>query len=129
MKKLMTALLLVSLLFCGCAEVSETITTEVLQVSDVEAILTAVVESIDWEQLQTYAEKGAKALVEKYPSLKVLADSEQMKAILKDKGLALAGKLLESTEPEIQENARKIGEIIKILYPDLTEDVDAVIYG
>ena len=48
---------------------------------------------------------------------------------LKDNGLALAGKLLESTEPEIQENARKIGEIIKILYPDLTEDVDAVIYG
>lgn len=128
MKKLLLPLLLVFVLFCGCAEVSESIEVEVLQISDVEAILTAVVESIDWEQLQTYAEKGAKALVEKYPSLKVLADNEQMKALLKDKGLALAGKLLESTEPEVQENARKIGEIIKILYPELTEDVDTVLY-
>lgn len=119
MKKLMIPLLLMCVLFCSCSEVAESI--------DVEAILTSVVESIDWEQLQAYAEKGANALVEKYPSLKVLADSQQMKEILKDKGLALTGRLLESTDPETQENARKIGEIIKILYPDLTEDVDKVL--
>ena len=58
MKKLMIPLLLMCVLFCGCSEVAESI--------DVEAILTSVVESIDWEQLQSYAEKGANALVEKY---------------------------------------------------------------
>ena len=127
MKKLIVPLLLVFVLFCGCGEVSEVVEVEAITVSGLESILTSVVESIDWEQLQAYAEKGAQALVEKYPSLKVLSNSEQMKEILKDKGLALAGRLLESTDPETQENARKIGEIIKILYPDLTEDVDKVL--
>lgn len=127
MKKMIVPFLLMALLLCGCGEVSETIEMNMISASEIEALLTAVVENIDWEQLQEYAEKGAEALVEKYPSLKVLTDSEQMKEILKDKGLALTGRLLESTDPETQENARKIGEIIKILYPDLTEDVDKVL--
>lgn len=129
MKKMILPLLLILILFCGCAEISETIELEAVSLSDVEAILTSVAESIDWEQLQVYTEAGAKALVEKYPSLRVLADSEQMKETLKDKGLALTCRLLESTEPEVQENARKLGAIIKILYPELTEDVDKVLEG
>ena len=129
MKKMIIPLLVCFLLFCGCAEVSETIDVDVVRFADIEAILTAVVENIDWEQLQEYAEKGAEALVERYPSLKTLADSEKMKEILKDKGLTLVGHLLESAEAETQENARKIGEIIKILYPELTEDVDKVLAG
>ena len=127
MKKLIVPFLLIALLLCSCGEVSETIEMNVISSADLEPLLTAVVESIDWEQLQEYAEKGAESLVEKYPSLKVLTDSEQMKEVLKDKGLALAGRLLESTDQETQENARKIGEIIKILYPELTEDVNAVL--
>ena len=119
MKKVLFPLFLIALLMCSCAAVSEVV--------DVEAILTAVVENIDWEQLQEYAEKGAEALVERYPSLKTLADSEKMKEILKDKGLTLVSHLLDSAEPETQENARKIGEIIKILYPELTGDVDKVL--
>lgn len=119
MKKLIFPLILLLVFFCGCAEAAEQI--------DVEAILTAVVESIDWDHLQTYAEKGAEALLEKYPSLRTLADGEKMKELLKDKGLSLMGEYLRSTEPEVQENAQKLGAIIKILYPELTEDVDKVL--
>lgn len=121
MKKLIFPPILLLILFCGCAEVAEQI--------DVEAILTSVVESIDWEQLQSYAEEGAEALLEKYPALGTLTDGEKMKDILKDKGLSLMGDYLKSTEPEVQENARKLGAIIKILYPDLTADVDKVLEG
>ncbi len=119
MKKLIIPLVLLLILFCGCEEVVNQI--------DVEQILRTVVESIDWEQLQTYAQKGADALMERFPALKTLADEEKMKDILKDKGLDLMNTYLSSTEPEVQENARKLGEIIKILSPELTEDVDAVI--
>lgn len=115
MKKLIIPLLLILVFFCGCAEITQQV--------DVEAIITGVIESIDWEELESYAQQGYDALVEKFPALK----AENVKAFLKDNGLELMNKLLSSTDEATQENANKLGAIIKILYPDLADEVDAVL--
>lgn len=118
MKKLFIPLLLLSLLLCACSGVPDI---------DVDAILTQVVESIDWAQLQETLKDGADAVVEKYPALKPLTSREDMQQLLKDHGLKLIGKYLESTDPATQENAQKLGAIIKILSPELTDEVDTVL--
>ena len=90
---------------------------------DVEGILSDVISKIDWEELKGYTQKGYDALTEKYPALK----GDNIKAFLKENGLELMNKYLQSADVTKQENARKLGEIIKILNPDLTDEVDAVI--
>ena len=122
MKKLIIPLLLVLLLLCGCSEIAQQVET-VAQNIDVEAIVTGVIEKIDWAQLESYAKEGYDALVEKYPALA----ADNVKAFLKDNGLNLMNKLLSSTDEATQENAGKLGAILKILYPELTEEVDQVL--
>lgn len=122
MKKLIIPLILVLLLLCGCGEIAQQVET-IAQNVDVESIITGVIEKIDWEQLQSYAKEGYDALVEKYPALA----AENVKAFLKDNGLELMNKFLSSTNEETQANADKLGAIIKILYPDLTDEVDQVL--
>ena len=114
---------------CGCSSGSvdtgalmqqvETIAGQI----NVEGIINEVISRIDWEELKTYAQQGYDALTEKYPALK----SENVKAFLKENGLNLMNKYLQSTDETKLENARKLGEIIKILNPELADEVDAVI--
>ena len=120
MKKicLLICMILCMALFTGCEEVSAQVETIAQQI-DVEAIVTGVVESIDWQELKAYAQDGYTAMTDKYPALK----SENVKAFLKDNGLKLMG----SSDGQMQENARKLGEILKILNPDLCDEVDAII--
>ena len=122
MKKLIIPLLLVLLLLCGCSEIAQQVET-IAQNIDVEAIVTGVIEKIDWAQLESYAKEGYDALVEKYPALA----AEYVKAFLKDNGLDLTNKLLSSADEATQEKAGKLGAIIKILYPDLSDEVDQVL--
>lgn len=124
MKKIcvLVCLLLCMTVLCGCEEAVSQVETIAQQI-DVEAIVTGVIESIDWEELKAALEKGYDALVEKYPSLK----GENVKSFLKENGLELMNKLIGSTDADKQENARKLGEIIKILSPELTDEVNAVI--
>ena len=82
-----------------------------------------MVESIDWEELKIMAKEGYEALTDRYPALK----SENIRSYLKENGLSLLNQLVESTDAGTQENARKLGEIIKILNPELTEEVDRII--
>lgn len=119
MKKLTILFLFLSILLCGC--------TETVPEIDVEGILTSVVEKIDWEELQGYVQQGSEAVLEHYPALEKLTDREDMQELLKESGLKLLGKLIRSTEPETQENAQKLGAIIKILDPELTDEVDMVL--
>ncbi len=124
MKKICLLLCLLFLLaaFTGCEEVTtqmETITQQV----DVESIITGVINAIDWEELKEYTRMGYDALVDRFPAL----ESENVKAFLKDNGLKLMNRYIDSTDAEMQENARKLGEIIKILNPELTDEVSAVI--
>ena len=118
----LTTVVLCMILLCGCGDILPQDTT-----IDVDKILTGVVESIDWEEMQGYAEKGADALIDKFPALKTLTDQEKVQQILRDSGLKLLGKYIESTDPEVQEDAAKLGEILKILNPELTDEVDAVL--
>lgn len=122
MKKIFIPLLLVMVLLCGCSEIAQQVET-VAQNIDVEAIVTGVIEKIDWAQLESYAKEGYEALIEKYPALA----ADNVKAFLKDNGLDLMNKLLSSTDEATQENAGKLGAIIKILYPDLSDEVDQVL--
>ena len=122
MKKLIIPLVLALVFLCGCSEIAQQVETVAQQV-DVEAIVTGVIEKIDWEQLQSYAKEGYDALVKKYPAL----EAENVKAFLKDNGLDLMNKFLGSTNEETQVNANKLGQILKILYPDLTDEVDQVL--
>lgn len=118
MKKLMIPLLILSLLLCGCSSLPEI---------DTDAILTKVVENIDWEELQGYIQQGTDVVLEKFPALKKLADREDMQKLLKDQGLSLMSKYLENADPAVQENAQKLGAIIKILSPELGDEVDNVL--
>ena len=86
MKKIVVllCLLLTMCLFSGCEEAVQQVETIASQI-DVEAIVTEVVQNIDWAELKNYAEKGYDALVEQFPALK----GENVKAFLKDHGLKL----------------------------------------
>ena len=131
MKKiyLLICLLLSLTMLCGCSEVASQVETIASQVEtfasqvDVESIVTGVIERIDWEDLKTNLEKGYDALTEKYPALK----SENVKTFLKENGLELMKKYVQSTDETKQETARKLGEILKILNPELTDEVNSVI--
>ena len=65
MKKLILPLLLVLVLLCGCSEIAQQVET-VAQNIDIEAIITGVIDKIDWAQLESCAKEGYEALVEKY---------------------------------------------------------------
>lgn len=125
----LVGLLLCLTTLCGCSsgqidasaliQQVETIASQV----DVESIINEIINKIDWDELKDYARQGYDALTEKYPALK----GENIKAFLKENGLDLMKKYLQSTDVTKQENARKLGEILKILNPELTDEVDAVI--
>lgn len=118
MKKWIIPLVLILVFFCGCEKsVSGTAVEELLQ---------TIVESIDFDQLQSFAEKGADALVEQFPALKTLTSREDMQELLKEHGLKLIRNYLESTDEAVQANAEKLGTILKILSPELSDEVDAI---
>ena len=124
MKKIciLVCLLLCMTALCGCEDTLAQVETAVSQI-DVEKIITEVIESIDWEELKTTLEKGYDSLTEKYPALK----GENIKAFLKEHGLELLNKYVSGSDEAMQDNARKLGEIIKILNPELADEVNAVI--
>lgn len=133
MKKIVTVLcfILCTTVFSGCQEISGQISAEnilqqvetIAQQIDVEAIITEVINRTDWEEIQKYASQGYDALTEHFPALR----SENIKSFLKTNGLQLLNQYVESSDETMQENARKLGEIIKILNPELSDEVNAVI--
>lgn len=126
MKKIYVLLLLLlgMTILCGCSEVIQQVETAAQQI-DVRAVVTEAIENIDWNQLEEDAKKGYDALTDRFPALK----SENVKAFLKTNGLELLNGYVENSDAQMQENARKLGEILKILNPELTDEVDAVIAG
>ena len=124
MKRFMILLLVLLSMgtLCGCSEVMQQIETAAGQI-DAKTIVTDTIENIDWDQLEQDAKKGYDALTDRFPALK----SENIKSYLKNNGLNLLNSYVQSSDAENQENARKLGEILKILNPELTDEVDAVI--
>ena len=124
MKKICIVLCLLAAMtmLTGCSEISTQVETIAQQV-DVESMVTGLIAKIDWEELKGYAEDGYTALTDHYPALK----SENIKSFLKDSGLDLLKKYIESADESLQENAEKLGQIMIILDPALTDEVNAVI--
>ena len=124
MKKMITLLLLLlsMTMLCSCSEVMQQVETVAQQI-DVEALVTNAIENINWAELKTYSQQGYDTLVEHFPALK----SENIKAFLKANGLELLNSYVESSDTEMQDNAKKLGQIIKILNPELSDEVDSVI--
>ena len=124
MKKIcMIALLAMSIIMlCGCEHVMEQVETVAQQI-DVEALVTDAIENINWKQLEQDAKQGYDALSEQFPALK----SENIRAFLKNNGLELLKSYVGGTDADTQDNARKLGEILKILDPELTDEVNTVL--
>ena len=125
MKKTIILLLIILLVFlAGCsAEISQDAVDSAAKTA--ETALKTLIDSIDWEELKNYTEQGYDALTERFPALK----GENIQAFLKKNGLSLMNKYVESTSEATQENARKLGEILKILNPELTDEVNAILPG
>ena len=126
MKRIIALILVATLLLCGC---------DLQQTAD--AAFKTLLEKIASNQdLQTWLEEhpveqlGANAkdtLVKKFPVLNDLLNFDNLKQLMKTTGLDLMNQYLSSSAAETQEKAETIGAIIKILYPDLTDEVDAVL--
>lgn len=115
-------LMLVLCLLASCTDEAAGEAISAVASAGEEAVKT-IIENVDWEELKNYAQQGYDALVERFPALK----GENIKAFLKENGLSLMNKYMESTDVETQENARKLGEILKILNPELTDEVNAIL--
>ena len=112
---LLLLILLTLTVLGGCAETMRQI--------DIESIVTEAVENIDWDQLELYAREGYDTLTTHFPALK----SENIKTFLKTNGLDLMNRYIENSDAEMQETAKKLGAILKILNPELTDEVNSVI--
>ena len=126
MKRVIALIMVFALLLCGC---------DFQQTAD--AAFQKVLEKIASNQeLQTWLaehpieELGANAkdtLIKKFPALNDLLNFDNLKQLLKTTGLDLMNQYLSSQSPETQEKANTLGAIIKILNPDLTDEVDAIL--
>ena len=121
LKVLFSVLMMVCIL-CGCQDVITQVETVAGQI-DVTTVLTDAIEAIDWEELEQDAKKGYDALTDRFPALK----SENIKDYLKTNGLELLNSYVSGSDADTRENARKLGEILKILSPELADEVDSVI--
>ena len=126
MKRLIALILVFALLLCGC---------DFQQTAD--AAFQKLLEKIASNQeLQTWLaehpieELGVNAkdtLVKKFPALNDLLNFDNLKQLMKTTGLDLMNQYIGSQTPETQEKAETIGAIIQILYPDLTDEVEAIL--
>ena len=98
-----------------------------------EALLKSIAES---EELQTWIEEhpadelasdARDTLVNTFPFLEKVLDLYNWKQALKTTGISLMQKYMTSADPETQEKAGTLGSVIKILAPDLVDEVDAVL--
>ena len=98
-----------------------------------KALLSSIAES---EELQTWIEEhpveelagdAKDTLVKAFPFLEKVLDLDNWKQALKTTGIDLLREYMASANPEIREKADTLGSVIKILAPDLTDEVDTVL--
>ena len=126
MKRIIALVLALTLLLCGCS----------LQQTADAAFKTLLEKIASNQELQNWLEEhpveemtadAKDALVKKFPILEDLLNFDNLKQLLKTTGLDLMNQYISSKSPETQEKAGTLGAIIKILYPDLTDEVDAIL--
>ena len=77
--------------------------------------------------MEELASDAKDTLVKAFPFLENLLDVENLKQTLKTTGMDLIRDYMASANPETQEKANTLGSVIKILYPDLTDEVDSIL--
>ena len=131
MKRLIAVLLLISLLLCGC-DILETQKT--IHEAE-EQLLRAIVEN---KELQNWLAEhpfdslaaNAKAnLVKAFPALEQLLSFEGIHDFFRTRGIEMTREYLASADPAAQKRAETLGELTKILFPDLIDEVEAVFEG
>ena len=131
MKRLIAVLLLISLLLCGC-DILETQKT--IHKAE-EQLLRAIVEN---KELQNWLAEhpfdslaaDAKAnLVKAFPALEQLLSFEGIHDFFRTRGIEMTREYLASADPAAQKRAETLGELTKILFPDLIDEVEAVFEG
>ena len=126
MKRIIALILICTLLLCGCdlQQTADTAFKTLLEKISSNQELQNWLEDHPVEEMTAEAKD---ALMKKFPILEDLLDFDNLKQLLKTTGLDLMNQYISSTAPETQEKANTLGAIIKILYPDLTDEVDAIL--
>ena len=126
MKRLVTLMLIFALLLCGCdfQQSADTAFETLLEKIASNQKLQKWLEEHPVEQMGSDAKQ---MLLEKFPALEDLMDFDNLKQLLKTTGLDLVAQYVSSTTPEAQERAETLGAIIQILYPDLADEVEAIV--
>lgn len=98
-----------------------------------KALLTSIAES---EELKTWIEEhpadqlasdARDTLVKAFPFLEKVLDLDNWKQALKTTGMELLRDYVASATPETMEKASTLGGVIKILAPDLADEVDSIL--
>ena len=126
MKRLIALMLIFALLLCGCdfQQTADTAFETLLEKIASNQKLQKWLEEHPVEQMTADAKN---LLVEKFPVLEDLLNVDNLKQLLKTTGLDLVAQYVSSTTPEAQERAETLGAIIQILYPDLSDEVEAIL--
>lgn len=129
MKRLITIFLLISLLLCGC-DILETQKT--IHEAE-EQLLRAIVENEalqTWIQEHPFDEVAADAkenLTAAFPALEKLLNFDNVHDFFKTRAIEMTQEYLASSDPAAQKRAETLGELTKILFPDLSDEVDAAL--
>ena len=129
MKRLIAVFLLISLLLCGC-DILETQKT--IHEAE-EQLLRAIVENEalqTWIQEHPFDEVAADAkenLLTAFPALEKLLNFDNVHDFFKTRAIEMTQEYLASSDPAAQKRAETLGELTKILFPDLTDEVDAAL--
>ena len=98
-----------------------------------KALLQSIAES---EELKTWIEEhpadelasdAKDTLTKAFPFLEDLLNLDNWKQSLKTTGMDLLRDYMDSANPETREKANTLGSVIKILAPDLTDEVNAIL--
>ena len=127
MKRLIALMLVIALLLCGCSfeQAADTAFQTLLEKIASNQKLQNWLADYPLEQMT--AAEAQTTLVEKFPVLEDLLNFDNLNQLLKTTGLDLVAQYVSSSSPEAQEKAETLGAIIQILYPDLADEVEAIV--
>ena len=126
MKRIIALILVCTLLLCGC-DLQQTADTAFKTLLEKIASNQELQSWLAEHPVEEMTADAKDALIRKFPVLEDLLDFDNFKQLLKTTGLDLMNQYLSSKSPETQEKANTLGAIIKILNPDLTDEVDAIL--
>lgn len=126
MKRIICLILICTLLLCGC-DLQQTADSAFKTLLERIASNQELQNWLDEHPVEAMTAEAKDTLMKKFPILEDLLDFDNLKQLLKTTGLDLMNQYLSSKSPETQEKANTLGAIIKILYPELTNEVDAVL--